>query len=92
MSCGTGWRLVIGAEGSADLDTATLATSMPKDVAFVALARPVQRETEGVVAAWMQRHGCHAALVRPDHYVFGTAASAEDLQALLAERAAALGH
>lgn len=90
--CGTGWRLVIGAGGSADLDTATLATSMPKDVAVVALARPGQRETEGVVAAWMQRHGCHAALVRPDHYVFGTATSAEDLQALLAERAAALGH
>ncbi len=41
-------------------------------------------ETEGVVAAWLQRHGAHAAIVRPDHYTHGTAADGAGLQALLA--------
>jgi 3-(3-hydroxy-phenyl)propionate hydroxylase len=30
-------------------------------------------EEDGVVAAWFDRHGCRAAIVRPDHYVFGVA-------------------
>ena len=45
-------------------------------------------ESDGVVAAWMQRHGCHGALVRPDNYVFGVAATQSELDALLAEHAA----
>ena len=32
------------------------------------------RERDGVVAAWFGRNGCVAAVVRPDHYVFGIAA------------------
>jgi hypothetical protein len=40
----------------------------------------------------MRRLGCHAALVRPDHYVYGTAATPDELQTLLAERQIALGH
>ena len=47
-------------------------------------------ETEGVLAAWLARHGCAAALVRPDHCVFGTAATADGVPALLAEAAAGL--
>ena len=46
------------------------------------------QETDGVVAAWFQRHGCAAALVRPDHYVFGVASSAAELGALLDAAAA----
>ncbi len=30
-------------------------------------------EQDGVVASWFARHGATHALVRPDHYVFGTA-------------------
>jgi 3-(3-hydroxy-phenyl)propionate hydroxylase len=40
----------------------------------------VQPELEGVVALWMQRHGVHAALVRPDHYVFASASNETDAQ------------
>ena len=40
-------------------------------------------EADGVVAAWMERHGVHAAIVRPDHYVFGAAASPAGLATLL---------
>ncbi|MET3514040.1 3-(3-hydroxy-phenyl)propionate hydroxylase [Pseudacidovorax sp. 1753] len=50
-----------------------------------------QPETEGVVRDWFARHAAVAALVRPDHYVFGTAARAEDISALLDEAATRLG-
>jgi len=40
----------------------------------------VQPELEGVVTLWMQRHGVHAALVRPDHYVFASASNETDAQ------------
>jgi 3-(3-hydroxy-phenyl)propionate hydroxylase len=41
------------------------------------------QETEGVVAAWFERNGCAAALVRPDHYVYGVASDQAGLAALL---------
>ena len=40
-------------------------------------------ESEGVVAAWMQRHSAHAAIVRPDHYTFGSADDEHALSVLL---------
>jgi len=42
----------------------------------------VTLETEGVVAQWLQRHAVHAALVRPDHYVFASAGNAADASKL----------
>ncbi|WP_186418783.1 bifunctional 3-(3-hydroxy-phenyl)propionate/3-hydroxycinnamic acid hydroxylase [Bosea sp. CS1GBMeth4] len=47
-------------------------------------------ERDGVLADWFARHGCRAALVRPDHYVFGTAAGAAGLAVLIDELRAAL--
>ncbi len=32
-------------------------------------------ETEGVLARWYERYECAAAIVRPDHYVYGVAAT-----------------
>jgi 3-(3-hydroxy-phenyl)propionate hydroxylase len=78
---GRGWRLVLDGtlpppdDASASPTVIDLATS---------------HETEGVVAAWMRKHEVHAALLRPDHYVYGAAAVATDLDALLAEWRAAL--
>jgi 3-(3-hydroxy-phenyl)propionate hydroxylase len=72
---GTGWRLV--------LDGALLAPAAASRLTVVDLA--AEPEAEGVVAAWMRRHETHAALVRPDHYVYGVAASPDQLEALLAE-------
>ncbi|MCX7684346.1 MAG: bifunctional 3-(3-hydroxy-phenyl)propionate/3-hydroxycinnamic acid hydroxylase [Acetobacteraceae bacterium] len=46
-------------------------------------------ERDGVAAAWFARHGVSAAIVRPDHYVYGVASGAAQLAALregLAER------
>jgi len=70
---GTGWRLV--SDGVLPIDA-------PPGLTPIDLARTP--EADGVVAAWMQRHGAHAAVVRPDHYAHGTAADAASLQALLA--------
>lgn len=47
-------------------------------------------ERDGVLAGWFARHGCRAALVRPDHYVFGTAAGAVELAVLIDELRAGL--
>jgi 3-(3-hydroxy-phenyl)propionate hydroxylase len=41
-------------------------------------------ELDGVLAGWFERHGCCAALVRPDHYVYGVAGSASALYDLVA--------
>ena len=77
--CGGGWRLV--SDGS-------LAADPLAGISLIDLARTP--EADGVVAAWLQRHGARAALLRPDHYTFGSAADAAALQALLAARQAAL--
>ncbi|RZN12063.1 FAD-binding monooxygenase [Bradyrhizobium genosp. SA-3] len=45
----------------------------------------VLEETDGVLAGWFDRHGVVAAIVRPDHYVFGAARNAAELGSLLRE-------
>ena len=46
-------------------------------------------EQDGIVAAWFARHGAAAALVRPDHYVYGVASTLEDIASLTASYHAA---
>lgn len=80
---GTGWRLVMRDDATgvaADAGVPGLRT-----LTLAALA-----ETDGVLAAWFDRHRCAAALVRPDHYVFGTAADAAGVPELIAQARAAL--
>jgi 3-(3-hydroxy-phenyl)propionate hydroxylase len=95
---GDGFRVVASdaslfdASASRDFDiTRVLVTSGCSDGAtqpsgaYVAVS-----EVDGVVAAWMQRHQCAAAIVRPDHYVFGVAASRAELDQQLGALRAAL--
>lgn len=70
---GHGWRLV---------SDGTLPADAQPGLTLIDLQR--HAEAEGVAAGWLRRHGAHAALVRPDHYVLGTAADAAGLAALLA--------
>jgi 3-(3-hydroxy-phenyl)propionate hydroxylase len=78
---GSGWRLVL-APGVAAPDAKALRVVSMGDAPF--------SECDGVVAAWMRRHECVAALVRPDHYVYGVATDAKAVAPLLAEWAARL--
>jgi 3-(3-hydroxy-phenyl)propionate hydroxylase len=90
---GAGWRLVV--DGRADL--AGLEDAAPVDGLPITLVRigkdaapGVLMERDGVMADWFDRHDRHAALVRPDHYVFGTANTAAEVQSLLSELKTAL--
>ncbi|WP_290871127.1 bifunctional 3-(3-hydroxy-phenyl)propionate/3-hydroxycinnamic acid hydroxylase [Aquabacterium sp.] len=80
---GHGWRLVL----------ATDAPELPADAALISppqlttLHLASTPEAEGVVQAWCAQHGCRAALLRPDHHVFGTASDTTQLQSLLHEAA-----
>jgi 3-(3-hydroxy-phenyl)propionate hydroxylase len=68
------WRLV--SDGS-------LPAHAPAAMTLIDLAR--DPEAEGVVAAWMHRHGVHAAIVRPDHYTYGAARDRAALDALITQ-------
>ena len=48
------------------------------------------QETDGVAEAWFERHGCSAAIVRPDRYVYGVAATPAALDTQLNALAARL--
>jgi 3-(3-hydroxy-phenyl)propionate hydroxylase len=77
---GGGWRVVL----SAGAPEAPRAWRIGPDGSGAALV-----ERDGVAAAWFARHAVCAAIVRPDHYVYGAAADGAALAALraaLAER------
>ena len=78
---GTGWRLVLRDAGQA------IDAVVPR---LRSLSLPALNECDGVLAAWFDRHRCSAALVRPDHYVFGTAIDEAGVPGLLAQARAAL--
>ena len=68
---GRGWRVV----------TAPGTDAPPIErIATVRIGAPDLREADGVAARWFEQHGCSAAIVRPDHYVWGVADSAAALQ------------
>lgn len=87
---GTGWRVLIDGRSDDAASMLALCTARP-DVSAVAVApagagRPnALEETEGVLANWFDSHGVVAAVVRPDHYVFGAARHASRLGDLLRE-------
>ena len=72
---GPGWRLVCS-------HALALPAELPPGITLVDLQR--EPEAEGVAAAWLQRHGAQAALLRPDHYVYGSAADPAQAADLLA--------
>jgi 3-(3-hydroxy-phenyl)propionate hydroxylase len=89
---GQGWRLVMVDTPSVAGDTLTIAdiglcvTDREAELTTVLIGEANLQEAEGVLADWMRRHQCRVALVRPDHYVFGTANTRQQLDGLLNER------
>jgi 3-(3-hydroxy-phenyl)propionate hydroxylase len=57
--------------------------SLPPDCELPVIDLARTPETQGVAAAWFARHRAHIALLRPDHYTFGSAADESGLSALL---------
>lgn len=75
---GRGWRIVLS--GSA----ITWSPRAPASWCVTRVSAPSMpgawQETEGVLATWMEQHGCSAAIVRPDHYVWSVANEQDILQ------------
>ena len=88
---GTGWRMVVrGVEGHPAFMQRSVGSANllhPLHLQHITLSSTPQlgalQETDGVVAQWFEKHQCVAALVRPDHYVFGVAATTADVDDLV---------
>jgi 3-(3-hydroxy-phenyl)propionate hydroxylase len=81
-AAGTGWRLVLDERSAPRLtadvkaDLTRLGTRLIRVRSAAAMDRSdceTVVEEDGVLADWFDRYGCRAAMVRPDHYVFGVA-------------------
>lgn len=81
---GSGWRLILAASANMDAAQAAGLSALP-NLKAAKLGTPELSETEGVLAHWFERHGVIAAIVRPDHYVYGVAASEAELTRQLAD-------
>ena len=94
---GTGWRLVLDARNAPDLTAEMRAPLAQLGMRLTRVGSPdtavghdVVAEEDGVLATWFDRHGCRAAIVRPDHYVFGVANDETALGKMLCELARCL--
>ncbi|MEV0079976.1 bifunctional 3-(3-hydroxy-phenyl)propionate/3-hydroxycinnamic acid hydroxylase [Nocardia neocaledoniensis] len=64
---------------------ASLATAEVTALSVASVGSPDLRDCEGAWTAWLSANGVAAVLMRPDHYVFGTAASVDGTASLAAE-------
>ena len=80
---GCGWRLMLQSDVDATWTHAASAAQPGLNLKLQRLHAPSFQESSGVLASWFERMGCQAALVRPDHYVYGAFKNAQDLQAAL---------
>ena len=89
--CGVGFRLFTD-PASAPLSDAIVRALLQLGITPIAIGAGHIVECDGVVASWFNRHACVAAVVRPDHYVFGISRNAQGLPGLLAELRNSLIH
>ena len=89
-ACGAGWRLVLRGDSALAHSRAIAARAAEMDLRLIGIAAADQdagpdllREESGVVTSWFARHACAAAIVRPDHYVYGVAADEAALATML---------
>ncbi len=75
---GPGWWLVLAPQAADPLKQRALGWGAAA-LTVVQTGTPACRETERLLADWFQRHGCQAAWVRPDRYVYGVAHDAHEL-------------
>jgi 3-(3-hydroxy-phenyl)propionate hydroxylase len=76
---GPGWWLVLAPRVHADVRR--LAERLSAfGLRVTQTGTPQCQETEGLLNDWFRRHGCQAAWVRPDRYVYGVAHHAGELR------------
>jgi 3-(3-hydroxy-phenyl)propionate hydroxylase len=80
---GCGWRLLLQTGADAAFAQAAAQAHSSLNLRVQSLNMPGFQESSGVLAAWFERMGCQAALVRPDHYVYGAFNTTQDLKAAL---------
>lgn len=80
---GCGWRLLLQSGADAAFAPAAAQAHKGLNLRVQSLDAPDFQESSGVLAAWFERMHCQAALVRPDHYVYGAFNSAQGLQPAL---------
>lgn len=79
---GRGWRLLLRADTQ---DCLIEAARRIESSQFTAahLNSPGWQEADGVINTWFSAMSCAAVILRPDHYVYGVANSAEQLTQML---------
>lgn len=76
---GTGFRVILsGALAAAAGEATELAARFGASVLCFDAAEGLQ-ESGTLLADWFAKHACAAAIVRPDHYVYGAASTAQEL-------------
>jgi flavoprotein hydroxylase len=92
---GTGFALIVAAGDPLDgleEDQRLFLESLGCTVASLQqTARAGVGDLDGRLGGWLAEHGAHAVLVRPDLYVFATAASSAEVPALIDDLRAQLG-
>lgn len=73
-----GWKVVFNANVSNDFLSASNHHHLPS-LTTLKLGTPALMEAEGVLAKWFATHAVEAAIVRPDHYIYGICRTPEEL-------------
>lgn len=76
-----GWRLALASDAS--LSSRQMQLAAAADFAVIRIGIDGLTDPDGVYEGWFRRHGCVAAVVRPDHYIWGVAATADRVDTLL---------
>jgi 3-(3-hydroxy-phenyl)propionate hydroxylase len=79
-----GWKIVFSANAVDDVVQATQRHHLPA-LLSLKLGSPELTEAEGVLTKWFETHGIQAAIVRPDHYIYGVCQTSQDLATQLNE-------
>lgn len=86
-----GGRIARVGDGGAPADGGDAVADGDRERTADAGGDAVLLDSDGTYAAWFDAHGCEAAVVRPDWYLFGTADRGERLPELVDATLAALG-
>ena len=79
-----GWKIVFSANAGHDVAQTAQRHHLPA-LLSLKLGSPELTEAEGVLAKWFETHDIQAAIVRPDHYIYGVCQTSQDLTTQLNE-------